>query len=137
MTGQDLLPKVVARGVSLAGGLHKDIKMEYFRIGHMGQSTRIMEHAIATIDAIEAALIECGYVKPLNGKASDALKKELSGLPLTPVRPPTSPLLSWLGLKLCCGSRGSCPVPLKCQLYSVALVAVAFGAGVLVAHRRK
>ena len=36
VTGPDLLPKVVAAGVILAGGLHPKMSAEYFRIGHMG-----------------------------------------------------------------------------------------------------
>ncbi|OQR94412.1 hypothetical protein ACHHYP_01311 [Achlya hypogyna] len=127
VTGPDFLPKVTARGVSLAGGLHKDIKMEYFRIGHMGQSTRIMEHAIRTINAIEAALIECGHVVETKGKAAALIKSHLkSTLPMSK-RGCWSP---------CCGGR-KCPVPLKCQLWSIGLVLAAFGAGVAVASRRK
>ncbi|RHZ17384.1 hypothetical protein DYB37_004885 [Aphanomyces astaci] len=74
-----LLPKVYARGVSLAGGLHKDIKTEYFRIGHMGPSTRRADHAIQTVAAIEAALIECGYAIPAPGQAVQGLKAALKG----------------------------------------------------------
>ena len=34
--GTELLPKLAANGVIVAGGLHKVIKAEYFRVGHMG-----------------------------------------------------------------------------------------------------
>ncbi|KAF8630748.1 hypothetical protein AX17_005343 [Amanita inopinata Kibby_2008] len=36
VTANDLLPRLAKRGVVVAGGLHKDIKDKYFRIGHMG-----------------------------------------------------------------------------------------------------
>ncbi|THU91493.1 PLP-dependent transferase [Dendrothele bispora CBS 962.96] len=32
----DILPRLVKKGVVVAGGLHKSIKDQYFRIGHMG-----------------------------------------------------------------------------------------------------
>ncbi|KAF9786416.1 PLP-dependent transferase [Thelephora terrestris] len=37
-TASDILPRLSAKGVVVAGGLHKDIKDRYFRIGHMGIS---------------------------------------------------------------------------------------------------
>lgn len=42
-----LLPKVSARGVMVAGGLHAELGTKYFRMGHMG---------------------ECGHVGILNGR---------------------------------------------------------------------
>mmetsp|Transcript_9283 Transcript_9283/g.10266 ORF Transcript_9283/g.10266 Transcript_9283/m.10266 type:complete len:398 (-) Transcript_9283:95-1288(-) len=58
-----LLPKIKAQGVILAGGLHKDIKAEYFRVGHMSISaTRpALGHLTKTVEAIETALAECNY----------------------------------------------------------------------------
>jgi len=38
LTASDILPRLSAKGVVVAGGLHKDIKDRYFRIGHMGIS---------------------------------------------------------------------------------------------------
>jgi len=38
VTAADLLPRLVKKGVVVAGGLHADIKDKYFRIGHMGIS---------------------------------------------------------------------------------------------------
>jgi len=38
VTAADLLPRLVKKGVVVAGGLHVDIKDKYFRIGHMGIS---------------------------------------------------------------------------------------------------
>jgi alanine-glyoxylate transaminase/serine-glyoxylate transaminase/serine-pyruvate transaminase len=59
VTQADLLPRVQKAGATLAGGLHPAIKAEYFRIGHMGPTTS--GDVLATIGAIETALMECGY----------------------------------------------------------------------------
>jgi alanine-glyoxylate transaminase/serine-glyoxylate transaminase/serine-pyruvate transaminase len=59
VAGPDLLPKVKAAGVVLAGGLHPAIKSEYFRIGHMGAVSQ--GDLLATIGAVESALVACGY----------------------------------------------------------------------------
>lgn len=57
-----LLPAMVANGVVAAGGLHKDIKATYFRVGHMGHSVMSdrgdVERAVV---AIEAGLAASGY----------------------------------------------------------------------------
>ena len=45
-------------GVILVGGLHPDLKTEYFRIGHMG-ATRSGD-LLATVGAIETGLASCG-----------------------------------------------------------------------------
>ncbi|MBN2148961.1 MAG: alanine--glyoxylate aminotransferase family protein [Anaerolineales bacterium] len=55
----EFLPRVAQAGAVLAGGLHPQIKNEYFRIGHMG-ATHIGD-VIATMAAIETALKQCGY----------------------------------------------------------------------------
>jgi len=59
VTKEDLLPRVKAAGVVLAGGLHPKIKSEYFRIGHMGSVSQ--GDLLATIGAIETGLAGCGY----------------------------------------------------------------------------
>jgi alanine-glyoxylate transaminase/serine-glyoxylate transaminase/serine-pyruvate transaminase len=59
ITGFELLPKVKQAGVILAGGLHPQIKTEYFRIGHMGQVSQ--GDLLATVGAVETGLSECGY----------------------------------------------------------------------------
>ncbi|GMF20690.1 unnamed protein product [Phytophthora lilii] len=81
----DFLPKVVKRGVSLAGGLHKAIKTEYFRIGHMGPSTRRLDHILKTVEAIEGAFIECGHKVAQPGKA-DYIKKGGAAAGSSPVK---------------------------------------------------
>jgi alanine-glyoxylate transaminase / serine-glyoxylate transaminase / serine-pyruvate transaminase len=59
VTGADLIPAIGKAGVTLAGGLHADIKNEYFRIGHMGAVTQ--GDVLATLGAIETGLAACGY----------------------------------------------------------------------------
>lgn len=119
----DFLPKVVKRGVSLAGGLHKKIKTEYFRIGHMGPSTRRLDHVLKTVQAIEAALIECGHAVPEKGKAAKIIKKLQASIPLKPC----SYEMVYHG----------CPVPPKCQVWTIATLAAAFAAGFLLSAYKK
>ena len=59
VTKADLLPKIRESGVILAGGLHPEIKSEYFRIGHMGAVSQ--GDLLATVGAIESGLLACGY----------------------------------------------------------------------------
>ncbi len=68
--GSEFLPKVRNAGVILAGGLHSEIKDEYFRIGHMGGETS--GDLLATIGAIEAGLKGCGYEFELGAGVSVA-----------------------------------------------------------------
>jgi alanine-glyoxylate transaminase / serine-glyoxylate transaminase / serine-pyruvate transaminase len=57
--GAQLLAKVKASGIVLAGGLLPEIKAQYFRIGHMGAATP--GDILATIAAIEKGLSECNH----------------------------------------------------------------------------
>jgi alanine-glyoxylate transaminase/serine-glyoxylate transaminase/serine-pyruvate transaminase len=57
--GSDLLPHIKKAGAILAGGLHPQIKAEYFRIGHMGATKQ--GDLLATIGAVESGLAACGY----------------------------------------------------------------------------
>jgi len=61
---------VKTAGVILAGGLHPDIKDQYFRIGHMGAENA--GDMLATIGAIEAGLQKCGYKFELGAGVSAA-----------------------------------------------------------------
>lgn len=60
----DLLPKMVAKNVIVAAGLHKDVKETYFRIGHMGV-TVTQDKERGDIDhllkSLEEAFAEAGY----------------------------------------------------------------------------
>jgi len=71
MNGPEFLAKVAKAGVTLAGGLLPSIRLEYFRIGHMGAATR--GDVLATLGAIETALAACGYpFNPGTGVAAAA-----------------------------------------------------------------
>ncbi|KAF1326921.1 Alanine--glyoxylate aminotransferase 1, partial [Globisporangium splendens] len=120
----DFLPKVVKRGVSLAGGLHKKIKTEYFRIGHMGPSTRRLDHVLKTVQAIEEAFIECGHNVPEKGKAAKIIKKLQSQIP---IKPACSYTMIYHG----------CPVPPKCQVWTIGTLVAAFAAGFLISTLKK
>jgi alanine-glyoxylate transaminase/serine-glyoxylate transaminase/serine-pyruvate transaminase len=63
ITAADLLPKIAARGVVVAGGLMPGLGGTYFRVGHMGYSATEGEkgHVEETAGAIWAALGECGF----------------------------------------------------------------------------
>ena len=59
VNGGELLSKIREAGVTLAGGLHPDIKEKYFRIGHMGSIKP--QDILATVVAIENGLYACGF----------------------------------------------------------------------------
>jgi len=63
--GPGLLAETGKQGVILAGGLHPAIRAEYFRIGHMGACTQ--GDLLATIGAVENALVKCGHIPPASG----------------------------------------------------------------------
>ncbi len=54
-----MLGHVSRAGVTLAGGLHPQIRAEYFRIGHMGAVTP--SDILVTVGAIEQGLAKAGY----------------------------------------------------------------------------
>jgi alanine-glyoxylate transaminase / serine-glyoxylate transaminase / serine-pyruvate transaminase len=66
VTAQDVLPKLLGRGVVFAGGLHKEIATKYFRFGHMGVSVmnKDLGHIDKGINALKEALSESGYNGP-------------------------------------------------------------------------
>jgi alanine-glyoxylate transaminase/serine-glyoxylate transaminase/serine-pyruvate transaminase len=71
VSGADLLPRIKAAGAVLAGGLHPEIRNEYFRIGHMGPNN--LGDLLATIGALETGLADCGYeFEPGSGVAAAA-----------------------------------------------------------------
>jgi len=59
VAASDLLPAIKHAGVIVAGGLHPDIKTEYFRVGHMGAVR--MGDILATLGAIETGLRSIGH----------------------------------------------------------------------------
>jgi alanine-glyoxylate transaminase/serine-glyoxylate transaminase/serine-pyruvate transaminase len=66
--GARLLAETGKQGVILAGGLHPAIRSEYFRIGHMGSCSQ--GDLLATLGAVEQALVQCGYTPPGSGVAA-------------------------------------------------------------------
>lgn len=58
--GADLLPRIAARGVIAAGGLHPAIRATSFRVGHMGYSITQPDHLRRAIEAVGGALEELG-----------------------------------------------------------------------------
>ncbi|EMD38885.1 hypothetical protein CERSUDRAFT_112610 [Gelatoporia subvermispora B] len=56
VAASDLIPRLLKRGVVVAGGLHKDHKDKYFRIGHMGVS--VVDKSRGDVDKVIAALQE-------------------------------------------------------------------------------
>ena len=56
-----LIPSMLSLGVICAGGLHKDIKSLYFRVGHMGLSVKEGRDDVRkVVEALEKAMKECG-----------------------------------------------------------------------------
>jgi alanine-glyoxylate transaminase/serine-glyoxylate transaminase/serine-pyruvate transaminase len=59
-TDASLLPRIASRGVVVAGGLHPQIRSEYFRVGHMGYAVTQPQMLRRTVEAIAGALDEAG-----------------------------------------------------------------------------
>jgi alanine-glyoxylate transaminase / serine-glyoxylate transaminase / serine-pyruvate transaminase len=59
INGPALIAEIARAGVVVAGGLHPEIRGEYFRIGHMGAVKQ--NDILATVGAVEAALSAVGY----------------------------------------------------------------------------
>lgn len=58
----DFLTFVKEWDVIFAGGLHKEIKNQYFRVGHMGVSTKYNNnHILKCVEAVEYALRRSFY----------------------------------------------------------------------------
>ncbi|GAB7361444.1 hypothetical protein MBLNU230_g1500t1 [Neophaeotheca triangularis] len=66
MTPPDVLPKLIARGVIFAGGLHKEIAAKYVRFGHMGVSVTDPKRTDIqkALEGFKDALAEAGYQVP-------------------------------------------------------------------------
>lgn len=131
VVGSDFMPQVVANGISLSGGLHAKIKSEYFRIGHMGISTRRLDHLVKTVTAIEAALKACGHTSFKSGAGVAKIKALKKTLPS---------INSYHGCPIGSFStnpfQGHCPAPPACQVLTALIVISAFASGFLVATAR-
>ncbi len=55
-----LLPRIAARGVTVAGGLHPEIRATSFRVGHMGWVVGQPDLLRRTVDAVAGALHDLG-----------------------------------------------------------------------------
>jgi alanine-glyoxylate transaminase / serine-glyoxylate transaminase / serine-pyruvate transaminase len=55
-----LLPRITARGVVVAGGLHPAVKSTSFRVGHMGYTVTRPDYLRRAVEAIAGALQESG-----------------------------------------------------------------------------
>ncbi len=59
INGDEFRKHIANFGVIIAGGLHKDIKATYFRVGHMGIVNK--SDLVATLSAIEEGLAKSNY----------------------------------------------------------------------------
>ncbi|MCB9795751.1 MAG: alanine--glyoxylate aminotransferase family protein [Alphaproteobacteria bacterium] len=71
--GPELLGRVRAHGVVIAGGLHPAHKDEYFRVGHLGVVTARPEALALTIRALGLGLADCGAKVDVEGAVSATL----------------------------------------------------------------
>lgn len=55
-----LIARIKEAGVIVAGGLHPEVKNEYFRVGHMGEVVRHPDRLLCTVEAIATALAAGG-----------------------------------------------------------------------------
>ncbi|CAF0810680.1 unnamed protein product [Rotaria sordida] len=65
LSASDIIPRLLERGIVVAGGLHKEIKDKYFRIGHMGitvMDTKTRNDLEKVKDALRNVFKEAGYV---------------------------------------------------------------------------
>ncbi len=58
--GAALVPKVAARGVAVAGGLHPAVRTTSFRVGHMGYTVTRPDFLRRAVEAVGGALRELG-----------------------------------------------------------------------------
>ncbi len=69
LSASDIVPRLLERGVVVAGGLHKEIKDKYFRIGHMGISvidTTTRYDLEKVKDGLRDVLKAAGYINKVN-----------------------------------------------------------------------
>jgi len=72
-----LLPKVAARGVTLAGGLHAAVRATSCRVGHMGYTVTRPDYLQRTVRAVAEGLAEAGAEVDVE-EAAAALDAELA-----------------------------------------------------------
>ncbi|HKI06419.1 MAG TPA: aminotransferase class V-fold PLP-dependent enzyme [Thermoanaerobaculia bacterium] len=62
-----LLPKIAARGVVVAGGLHPAVKATSFRVGHMGYTVTRPDYLRRAVEAVAGALGDAGAAVDADG----------------------------------------------------------------------
>jgi alanine-glyoxylate transaminase/serine-glyoxylate transaminase/serine-pyruvate transaminase len=62
-----LIPKIAARGVTVAGGLHPAVRTTSFRIGHMGYTVTRPDYLKKTVEAVAEAMREAGTEVDVEG----------------------------------------------------------------------
>ncbi|MBU8895620.1 alanine--glyoxylate aminotransferase family protein [Corallococcus sp. M34] len=70
-----LVARVRGQGVTVAGGLHPELKARYFRVGHMNRVNA--SDVLTTVGAIERALVEAGHRHAAPGSAVAAAQAAL------------------------------------------------------------
>lgn len=65
--GTALLPRIAARGIIAAGGLHPAIRATSFRVGHMGYSVTRPDYLRRAVEAVGGALEELGVKVDVKG----------------------------------------------------------------------
>jgi alanine-glyoxylate transaminase/serine-glyoxylate transaminase/serine-pyruvate transaminase len=65
--GAALLPRIAARGIIAAGGLHPAIRATSFRVGHMGYSVTRPDYLRRAVEAVGGALEELGVTVDVKG----------------------------------------------------------------------
>jgi alanine-glyoxylate transaminase/serine-glyoxylate transaminase/serine-pyruvate transaminase len=71
LSAPDIIPRLFERGIVVAGGLHKEIKDKYFRIGHMGITVTdtTTRHDLEKIkNTLRDVLNAAGYVNQASRK---------------------------------------------------------------------
>ncbi len=71
LKASDIIPRLFDLDIVVAGGLHKEIKDKYFRIGHMGITVTdtTTRHDLEKIkDALRNVLNAAGYVNKTGSK---------------------------------------------------------------------
>jgi len=74
----EFLSHVDDYGVVISGGLHRQMRGKYFRVGHMGISLHDNRNdLIQTVEAIEYGLLKCGYQNFQKGAGVKACQQVL------------------------------------------------------------